>query len=1039
MEMQERRHTRWAAIAFLLLAFIASMAIPLSAHAQEPEEKVVRVGWFDSSFCYRDQFGRRCGIDYEYQCKISAYTGWTYEYVEDSWPNLLQMLRRGEIDLLSDVSYTPERAEFMLFADLPMGSESYYIYVDADNRAITTDNMASFNGARIGVNQNSVQEGFLKDWSERNHIDLEIIPMAAEEDESMEMVERGELDGYASIFSFSSEQKVVPVCRIGSSEYYYAVSENRPDLLSELNMALAGIQDEDPTFNQRLTEERLFNTRTNAFLTPLQEDWIAEHGEIRIGYCENFLPFCQTDPETGELTGALKDYLAHTENNLRNSNVTFKAMPFTTVDEALRALKAGEVDCVFPVDLSSYDASEMGIRLTNPAMKTGMNAVRRVSDNRDLSRDSTTAFAVNASDPNTRTFIMDEYPASSMETYPSDEACYDAVASDKADCVLVSNYRIPSVEDAIKARNLFSVPTGESMPLSFAVNKENKALYFLLNKTVLMTESGDMDAALASYMRSNQKVSFMQFLKDNLIAVIIALLVVFAVIVVLLLQRLKAERKANEQQKMMEEGLRRELRQQEQLQSAMKMAYTDPLTGVKSKHAYNEAEEDMDQRIAEGAVSEFSVVVFDLNDLKVVNDSRGHEVGDEYIKDACKLICTCFKHSPVFRVGGDEFVAILEEEDYANQEELLERFEKQVLENLGRDKTVVAFGCARFDPRQDKSTRMVFERADASMYGKKELLKSLGTETGDEKSGKTGRVFASEDISRMNVRKHILIADDVESSREILGDLLRDDYDILYAADGVEAMEMLRSHKHEIAIVLLDLYMPNMTGREVMTQMQVDDDLRYVPVIVLSVDQHAELDCLNIGAMDFIPKPYPDIEIIKARISKCIELSENRDLIRRTQRDRLTGLFNFDYFIRYVGRFDLHYRESAFDAVVCFVSQFHSINEQYGRQFGDLVLRSVGLGMGNLARKTNGIGCREEGDTFLLYCPHRDDYDRLLEKFLADLFLDEETANRVTLKFGIFTNAQQEPDVEERFVRAKSAAKSIEDDPRKSYKFYDFK
>ena len=98
--------------ALLSAAVLAGVLMPVPALAEtadNKEQKVVRVGWFDSSFCYYDSFGRRCGIDYEYHQKISAYTGWTYEYVEDSWPNLLQKLKDGEIDLLSDVSYEPER------------------------------------------------------------------------------------------------------------------------------------------------------------------------------------------------------------------------------------------------------------------------------------------------------------------------------------------------------------------------------------------------------------------------------------------------------------------------------------------------------------------------------------------------------------------------------------------------------------------------------------------------------------------------------------------------------------------------------------------------------------------------------------------------------------------------------------------------------------------------------------------------------------------------------------------------------------------
>ena len=552
--MRDHKHLKMILVILPLIMLVLNTAVPFSASAEEAERKVVRVGWYDSTFCYLDQFGRRCGIDYEYQHKISAYTGWVYEYVEDSWPNLFQMLKNGEIDLLSDVSYKPERTEYMLFPDLAMGSESYYIYIDANNGELTADNLQAFNGKRIGVNQGSVQEGFLKDWAERNGITLEIVPLVVEEDESMDMVTRGELDGYASIYTFSSEQKTVPVCRIGASEYFYAVNKNRPDLLAELNMALSGIQDADPYFIQRLDEERFYTTRTNVFLSLSQEDWLREHGTIRIGYRDGSLPFCQTDKETGELTGALKDYLAHAANNLRSVDLQFEAIPFRTTQEALDAMKAGEIDCVFPVYINSYDADQMGILLTNPAMTTEMHAVMRASDVQSLSRDNTITFSVSAGDLNIETFIMAQYPSSVRKTFASGEECFAAVASGEADCILVSNYRIPSAEDTITKYKLFSVPSGEAMPLSFAVNKADRELYFLLNKTVVMTKTEDMDSALVSYMRSNLKASFAQFLKDHWIVLIAALSAVFITIVVLLLQKLKAQRKASEQQRLLEEA-----------------------------------------------------------------------------------------------------------------------------------------------------------------------------------------------------------------------------------------------------------------------------------------------------------------------------------------------------------------------------------------------------------------------------------------------------------------------------------------------------
>ena len=538
----------------LLLALVMHMAAPLAAHAQEAGSKVVRVGWYESTFCYRDRFGRRRGIDYEYQHKISAYTGWTYEYVEDSWSNLLQKLMAGEIDLLSDVSYTDERTRSMLFPELPMGAESYYIFIDADNKTITSDDLTSFNGKRIGVNKGSVQEGFLKDWARRKQVTIEVVPLTTAEAASMAKLARGEIDGYATINTFGAREKLVPVCRIGSSDFFYAVSKNRPDLLEELNRALASIQDEDPYFNQRVSEENLYLTRTNAFLTPGQEEWLMKHGTIRVGYRDNYLPFCAKDPETGEVTGALKDYLAHAVNGLRNAGLRFETVAYPTTEAALEAMRAGEVDCVFPVSLSSYDSDAMNIRLTNPVMTTEMQAVMRRSDHQHIARDSNFTFAVNEGNANIETFIKDYYPECRTIRCPTSDASFEALASGEADCILSSNYRLHDLEPAMEKYGLFSVPTGEAMPLAFAVKAADRDLYFIMNKTVVLTRSEDMDAALASYAHADRKISFVQFFREHWLGVIAVLSAVFLVIIILLLQKLKAERKADVQQRLLEEA-----------------------------------------------------------------------------------------------------------------------------------------------------------------------------------------------------------------------------------------------------------------------------------------------------------------------------------------------------------------------------------------------------------------------------------------------------------------------------------------------------
>lgn len=174
----------------------------------------------------------------------------------------------------------------------------------------------------------------------------------------------------------------------------------------------------------------------------------------------------------------------------------------------------------------------------------------------------------------------------------------------------------------------------------------------------------------------------------------------------------------------LEEMILREEKQEKELGSARQLAYIDSLTGVKNYNAYVEAEQNVNERILSGELRDFGVLVFDVNGLKHMNDTYGHDAGDRLLQDACLLICTRFKHSPVFRIGGDEFVALLEGVDYQDRLSLLAKFETQIELNLRKGSAVVASGLATFRPGEDNSYRQIFERADSRMYDKKSMLKA---------------------------------------------------------------------------------------------------------------------------------------------------------------------------------------------------------------------------------------------------------------------------------------------------------------------------
>ncbi len=162
------------------------------------------------------------------------------------------------------------------------------------------------------------------------------------------------------------------------------------------------------------------------------------------------------------------------------------------------------------------------------------------------------------------------------------------------------------------------------------------------------------------------------------------------------------------------------------LSTEKEIARRDELTGVKNKTAYKELEKSVQGNIDNGLdYLPFGLVVCDANNLKMINDTEGHNAGDEYIRSSAKIMCDIFDHSPVFRVGGDEFVVFLRGDDYTNREDLMKKLRSQILENIKTGSgPILASGMAEFIPGKDSLMSDIFERADREMYENKKSLKA---------------------------------------------------------------------------------------------------------------------------------------------------------------------------------------------------------------------------------------------------------------------------------------------------------------------------
>jgi len=271
-------------------------------------------------------------------------------------------------------------------------------------------------------------------------------------------------------------------------------------------------------------------------------------------------------------------------------------------------------------------------------------------------------------------------------------------------------------------------------------------------------------------------------------------------------------------------------------------------------------------------------------------------------------------------------------------------------------------------------------------------------------------------------KRHILVADDEYINREMLENILSEEYDVLKAEDGEMAYEMIKQNRNTLSLILLDLMMPKMSGLDLLALLSEEPDLKSIPVIVLTSDQDSEVTSLKKGAYDFIPKPYPQPDVIKARISRSIELAENRQIISATERDELTGLYTIEYFYRYVNQFDKYYPNADRDAICFDVNHFHVLNERFGMEKGDEILKRIAGRLEEVFSDTGSFICRKSADTFLVYCAHRDDYSSIVDQ-ISEIGDDLHTA--VKIRAGVYSSCDKKLDIHLRFDRAKIAADKI--------------
>ena len=472
---------------------------------------------------------------------LAGYTGWKFEYVKCDWSNCFDKLENGEIDIMGDISYTDEREQKMLYSAEPMGEEKYILYADLSDTDVVTSDFRSMDGKRVGVLLGTEPEVMLTEWENKNGIHTEHVNVYNNADVEKKLADH-EIDCFVSLEeSFWSEQGISSVTTVGKSGIYFVINKERSDIKTELDWAMRQLEQDSPFFRADLYK-KYFTLDYSQSLTGGEKAWLEEHGSIRIGFMDNAPLVFSMDEETGRLTGTLSEYTSYAVDCLGNQTLKFDIQAYENYEEMLQALQDHEIDMIYYVGRNPDFAEKHGFTLTNAAWTYSLMAV---TDEQHFKENEVYTVAVPRENEALKQHIVFSYPQWRLVTYDSLPDAADMLMNEKADCFLLGTSKALKYDNH---RDFNSIPLTKTMEACFAVRNGEGTLLSILNKTLKTMPSDMLTSALAIYDSTTDKVTFSDFIKDNLPVVFVTsglfTLSIIGVILVFLRKARKAEASA---------------------------------------------------------------------------------------------------------------------------------------------------------------------------------------------------------------------------------------------------------------------------------------------------------------------------------------------------------------------------------------------------------------------------------------------------------------------------------------------------------------
>lgn len=530
---------RTLAVALAALTLLSAvMPTPAFAADSDQQVKTVRVGWLVNNEGFQEGTPgeRLSGWGYEYLQTLSYYTpGWQYEYVSGTFTELMDMLEKGEIDLMPNISHSVEREQKLLFSSNPEGTERYYIYAKPDRDDLAKGDPQALQGLTIGCNSGVMQTFVGQQWLANEGVTCtykEIDTGSA----LFEALSDGEVDAVIMNDTISSPD-ASPMFYVGSSDYYFAVPKSRPDLMNDINSAMAAINRTNPRYNDEVKSNYSAQNSGSASLTNSERSWLkANNDTLTLGYLNNNLPFCNQDAN-GEMEGSLASLVTTLHDTF---GITVHTLAFSSNQQMTEALSKGNIDIALPAFRDYWLAEQMGTVQSISMGTISLTAIHATSDlNKDLRNICCTGFSIV-----NRSELKTMFPNANVTEYPSADDMLSALKDGRSSCIVVPNARLETIRDSYDIRDYEIQELSRTAELSCLMRRGKPELLSIVNKGIINAGESLSASNYSSTSYSAQESDAFRFIyrhRSSIVVIIVGVLLTGVAVLTWALQRARVE------------------------------------------------------------------------------------------------------------------------------------------------------------------------------------------------------------------------------------------------------------------------------------------------------------------------------------------------------------------------------------------------------------------------------------------------------------------------------------------------------------------